>query len=579
MLFIHQGRLTSSFGAVNYEKYFDPVWLSDVRLYKDGIDAEDYYHVGVEDKSGQVAVVTTLRYSFSSMVTNFSFFFILGLVVLLVFLAITGMIAWSKGRRLNYSSRIQLYVYLAFFFPLVAVSITTLSLISRADEKQLTNEYREKARMLSEKISIPLEEFHTGTSNNQNEFQNTLTGLAKLTNADASVYSVDGRLLASSQPAIVENHLQSDLMNRQAWTSIVLSKDNSFIGNETIGKLFYNTSYQAIKSPKSGALLGVLSIPFFTSVASYEQSRMSAMANILTVFVIVFILFSYLSFVVANGLTFPLRFIAQSLQRTTLNSANKLITWKSNDEIGLLASEYNRMVQNLEQSKTELVRSQKESAWREIAKQVAHEIKNPLTPMKLTLQQWERSLAQGDVSPDRAKKSIQVLLAQLETLNDIAGSFSAFARMPAPLLQRVELLRLLRQTVVLHATVHEGTVRLETSEKQLYVMGDEQLLGRIFSNLILNALQSGKEGSQVSVVVHATVVGRNCRIEVRDNGQGIDEQVRERVFLPHFSTKKTGSGLGLAIARQGVEQSGGKIWFETENDRGTSFFIEFPQVF
>jgi two-component system nitrogen regulation sensor histidine kinase NtrY len=573
-----QRHLTSSFGAVNYEKYFDPAWLSDVRLYTDGIRDNDYYHVAVEDKSGQVAVVTTLRYPFSFMITNFSFFFILGLVVLLAFLAITGMLAWLKGRRLNYSSRIQLYVYLAFFFPLVAVSVTTLSLISRADEKQLTNEYLEKARGLSEKISIPLQEFSAGTGSNQNEFQNTVTELAKLANVDASVYAVDGRLLASSQPAIVENHLLSYLMNREAWTSIVLSKDNSFIANERIGKLLYNSSYEAIKSPKSGELLGVLSIPFFTSAASYEQSKMSAMANILTVFVIVFILFSYLSFVVANGLTFPLRLIAQSLQKTTLNNANKLMTWKSNDEIGLLASEYNRMVQNLEQSRTELVRSQKESAWREIAKQVAHEIKNPLTPMKLTLQQWERSLAQGEVSADRAKKSIQVLLAQLETLNDIAGSFSAFARMPAPMLQRVELVRLLRQAVALHATVPEGTVRLEASETQLFVMGDEQLLGRIFSNLILNGLQSGKEGSPVSVVVYAKSVGPVCRVEIKDNGQGIDEQVRDRVFLPHFSTKKTGSGLGLAIARQGIEQSGGKIWFETETDRGTSFFIEFPQI-
>ncbi len=435
-----------------------------------------------------------------------------------------------------------------------------------------------KRERLSEKISVSMQQFQNGTGNNQNDFQNSLTELAKLTNVDASVYTEKGKLLASSQPAIFENHLLSYLINRDAWTSIVGFKDDSFVANEKIGKLYYNCSYAAIKSPETGELMGILSIPFFGSASSFEQSKINVLANILTVFVIVFILFSYLSFVVANGLTFPLRFITQSLQKTTLNNTNKLIVWNSKDEIGLLANEYNRMVQNLEQSKTELVRSQKESAWREIAKQVAHEIKNPLTPMKLTLQQWEQALTTGEVSPDKAKKSIQLLLAQLETLNNIAGSFSAFARMPAPLLQRIELLKLLKQVVDLHANIQEGTVRLQAGSASIFIMGDEQLLGRIFSNLILNALQSAKEGKIVAVNIKVKVAGKMCTIEVQDDGQGIDHQIRERVFLPYFSTKKTGSGLGLAIVWQGVEQSSGRIWFETETGKGTSFFIEFPWV-
>lgn len=574
--FYSQGRLTSSFGVYNYEKYFDTNFLANPDFYRDGVKDNRYYHVGIEDKGGQVAVVTTLRYPYFFMITNFSFFFILGLGVILIFLSIAGLVSWFRGRHLNYSSRIQLYVYLAFFFPLLAVSVTTLSLISRSDEEQLTKEYEEKTRRVNEKIAISLYQLQDEKQSDQNDFRNKLSELAKLTNVDASVYDSSGLLLASSQPAIFENHLLSPLINRVAWTAIVGDKNNSFIANEQIGKLQYNCSYASIKSPGTGKLIGILSIPFFSSASSLEQSQMNVVSNILTVFVIVFILFSWMSFIVAKGLTFPLRYIIQSLKKTTLHDPNPFIVWNSTDEIGLLANEYNRMVQNLEQSKAELVRSQKESAWREIAKQVAHEIKNPLTPMKLTLQQWEKALSTGEDSPDKARKSIAILLAQLETLNEIAGSFSAFARMPAPILQRVELRALVKQVVDLHAPVHPGSIVFQSETDPLFIMGDEQLLGRIFSNLILNALQSGKEGQAVTVTIVSGIVGQDAVVEIRDDGRGIDEMVRERVFLPHFSTKKTGSGLGLAIARQGIEQSGGRIWFETSTGKGTVFFVQLP---
>jgi two-component system, NtrC family, nitrogen regulation sensor histidine kinase NtrY len=572
--FYKQGRLTSSFGRFNYEKNFDVGLLADRSLYQSDITLNGYHHIGIEDRNGQVAIVTTVDYPSFFVITNFSFFFILGLSVILFFLAALAVISWVKGTRLNYSSRIQLFVYLAFFIPLVAVSVTTLSLISRSNNEQLTNQFKEKTETLSEKIAGSLRQLQEETDS-PNGFQNRLTELAKLDNADASVYGTNGTLIASSQPAIFENHLLSPLINRSAWMSIVEFKDNAFTANEKIGKLEYKCSYAAVKSPETGKLLGILSIPFFSSAVSLEQSEINILANILTVFVLIFILFSFLSFIVTSALTFPLRVITQSLQKTTLNDTNKLMVWNSTDEIGLLAAEYNRMVRNLEQSKTDLLRSQKESAWREIAKQIAHEIKNPLTPMKLTLQQWERSLANGDVSADQARKSIGILLTQLETLNNIAGSFSAFARMPAPILHRVELTHLLRQSVDLHANLKEGAIVLEAAGEEIFIQGDEQLLGRIFSNLLLNSLQSGGE-RPVVVQVSVRTTGQVCLVEIHDNGAGIDEAMQDRVFLPHFTTKKTGSGLGLAIVKQGIEQSGGRIWFETATGNGTSFFIEFP---
>jgi nitrogen fixation/metabolism regulation signal transduction histidine kinase len=239
-----------------------------------------------------------------------------------------------------------------------------------------------------------------------------------------------------------------------------------------------------------------------------------------------------------------------------------------------MVKEYNQMLYNLGESKAELEQTQRERTWREMAQQVAHEIKNPLTPMKLTLQQLERNIQSGNNITEKATKAVSTLLTQVDTLNDIASSFSAFAKMPEPVIQTVELVGLLRRTVDLHS--HSGEIIFRNSVKELYVSGDEQLLGRTFSNIILNAFQAARPG-EVSVV-HVTLQRKDnmAAIAFHDNGKGIELDVAERIFVPHFTTKKSGSGLGLAIARQAIEQMKGRIWFETKIGEGTTFFIEMP---
>ncbi|MCB0490731.1 MAG: two-component sensor histidine kinase, partial [Cyclobacteriaceae bacterium] len=531
--------------------------------------------VGVADDNDKITVVSSPNYPWLRAITNFSFLFVIGLLLVLSALLVFGFVSLYSKKPLNYSARIQLYVYLAFVLPLVLVSLTTLGLIGRSAESQLNEEYLERSVILGERLSPLLDTLQIGSSNTADELDSRLIDLARLTNVDASVFNTEGKLLASSQPLIYEDRILSTLINRAAFERIVEDKEQSFIANEKIGSLAYNSSYSALKSPDSGELIGILSIPFFESATSLERTQINAMANIINIFTIVFILFSMLSFFAVRWLTFPLQFITRTLQRTTLTGENKPLTWSSDDEIGLMVNEYNKMVENLERSKIELSRIQKESAWREIAKQVAHEVKNPLTPMKLTLQQMEYAVAKDGLSKEKIKASLEMLLRQVEILNDIAASFSAFARMPAPILERIDINRTLAHSVNLHRG-QGGVISLNQPENEVFVLGDEQLLIRIFSNIILNALQSGSESSSIKLEITAQTFERNCRISFKDNGSGIDNELLDKVFLPNFSTKKSGSGIGLAIAKQGIEQSGGKIWFETEIGRGTCFFIEIP---
>lgn len=570
--------ITSSFGDFNFEKDFSIAQLSNPDLLKGGIIENNYVHVGVVDDEGEITVVSSPAYSNFYVVTNFSFLFIIGLFIILIGLLIYGIKTFLQRRALNYSARIQLYVYLAFVLPLVMVSATTLGLINNSAETQLKEEYKEKSKTIGERFSPLLDAYDKDDQASLNDLENQLIDLAKLANVDATVFLPSGKLLASSQPLIYEDRILPPLVNREALEAIVYGSEQSFVNNERIGTLRYNSSYYSMRSPDSGNLLGILSLPFFESAYSLEKTQIRVMANIITIFCIVFILFSFLSFFAMRWLTFPLEFITRTLRGTSLTTSNKRLEWKSNDEIGLMVNEYNKMVDNLEQSKIEISRIQKESAWREIAKQVAHEVKNPLTPMKLTLQQMERSLSTTGLSEEKTKKSIHTLLQQVEILNDIAASFSAFARMPAPILQKVDISLLVKHVAHLHADYKEGKIVLSLPEQPVYVMGDDQLLSRVFSNIILNALQSRPDENVINIQVSVKTTRDACVISFSDDGVGIDKELGDKVFLPHFSTKKSGSGLGLAIAKQGIEQSGGTIRFETSEGAGTTFYITLPKA-
>ena len=235
------------------------------------------------------------------------------------------------------------------------------------------------------------------------------------------------------------------------------------------------------------------------------------------------------------------------------------------------------MVENLEDSKRALAKSEKESAWREMAKQVAHEIKNPLTPMKLTLQQMEQALRSGNLSIDKSQKSVDVLLKQVNILNEIAASFSTFASMPTPTSQKVDLNGLLQEAVNLFEAATDGTVSFSGSGSGVIVSVDPTSLNRAISNIIINALQAKHENQEVlKVIVSVTILKETVVITLGDNGRGMSPEVQEKVFQPQFTTKQSGSGLGLAMAKEIIGQAGGKIWFESTLHEGTSFFIELP---
>jgi nitrogen fixation/metabolism regulation signal transduction histidine kinase len=197
--------------------------------------------------------------------------------------------------------------------------------------------------------------------------------------------------------------------------------------------------------------------------------------------------------------------------------------------------------------------------------------------MKLTLQQLELGLISGDVPKEKTQKSIDIMLKQVEILNEIASSFSAFATMPAPQIKTLDVIDLLQRTIGLFSISTDAIITFDHTLK-INIVSDEAILLRAFSNIILNGIQSKWEDIPVEILISCTCRNANCVVSICDNGKGISEELREKVFAPHFTTKNNGAGLGLAIVKQTIELCGGSVWFETEVNIGTTFFIQLPLV-
>lgn len=571
--FYRDGVMESSYGAFEYGgENFDASQLSNRSLFTVGIKSKGGLHVAEQDEFGKTSVVSSERYPILYAAANFSFFVIVSMFLTFMCLLI---IRWESGRPLvmNYAARIRLFMFLILVIPLLIVALALVAISNRSLRQDFRDDLQSKSKMVAENVSRLIVNDNDSLRSESVTLTQQLAELSKFSSADATVYDPAGRYVASTQPQIFENNLLSPRINPVALRHFRQNQFATVILEEELGKLQYSNAFSALLDASSGKLVGILSLPFFDSLSNYEQTKINVLSVILTVFVLVFVLFTVLSIYAVDWLTHPLQYITNQLKRTTLTGENERMQWKSNDEIGQMVNEYNRMVDNLEVSKGALARSQREAAWKELAQQVAHEIKNPLTPMKLTLQHLKGLTEKGDINAERLYKSIASMLMQVDILNDVATSFSSFARMPTPELKEVDLLVLLRSAISLHE--ESGLiVDAKFESENILVWGDEALLQRIFSNLLLNAKQAVKAGEKSKVSISISIYNDHCILKFADNGTGIDPTVQDKIFIPHFSTKKSGSGLGLAIAKQGIELSGGKIWFESNLDVGTTFFVQ-----
>jgi signal transduction histidine kinase len=404
-----------------------------------------------------------------------------------------------------------------------------------------------------------------------------LLQFSEIHQVDVDFFHVDGNLLGSSQRVLYENGILEPRMDGGARHRLLGQGSMLHLQTERIGKLQYLSAY----GPVYGAdqMLGVVRLPYFTRNMDVKEEQSTVLVALLNFYVIILLVLVLISAFIARGLARPLKTVALQMRATSLTRKNEKISWAHDDEIGQLVKGYNDMVDELERSAKQLALSKKAEAWQEMAKQVAHEIKNPLTPMKLNIQRLMR--ASKESHPDFEKileKVGGVIVDQIDQLSKIASEFSTYAQMPMPKKDNTDMEVLVGQIANLYNTDHT-VVYFNIAPGPITLCADRDQLFRALNNLVKNGIQSVPQSRLPRIdIVMERIVGPGLRLSVCDNGTGISEVLADKIFFPNFSTKTSGMGMGLSIVKQIVENHNGTIWHEPNPQGGTIFIIEFQAV-
>ncbi len=568
------GNLREQGGDVRFPLIAD--WVGDEggsvkRMTEDGIS-----HLVYRPDADTVVVVSRPLSGFISLLTTFSYLFLFYFGCTLILGLGDRDLRVFKGVGNSFRDRLALVMVAVLTFSLVIVGLLTVYHVIDAYRERQRDIISEKSRSVQLELEQRLEGQGTLDIRDRAMVRPMLDELSRVFFTDINVYGLDGRLISSSRPRVFKEGIMAQMMDPMAYTTMRFGQLSALVHSESIGRLEYQSAYVPIRNPL-GDTKAFLSIPYFGRQYGLQQELLSLLAPLVNIYVFLILLSVLLALVVSNRVTEPLRIIRQGLRDLRLDSTNKSIRWESDDEIGELVGEYNRTLQELVRSAELLARSERESAWREMAKQVAHEIKNPLTPMKLTIQMLQRSSRDGAQDMDeRIDRTARILIEQIDTLSHIASEFSRFAQMPQAVPEVFDVVGMLRDIVELHSG-QEVKVRLEPgAEGEVRLRADREQLARMFTNLVRNALQAIPEGRAGVIVISVEKENGRVNIAVRDNGTGIPEEVRDRVFVPNFTTKTGGMGLGLAMVKRIVEGAGGGIEFETLTDVGTTFTVRLP---
>lgn len=497
------------------------------------------------------------------------FFVVFGASVLLF-----GLFFWKRefhvfGQSKRFRDRLIDRFILASLLCLMALMGTTYYAINDQTQKSVQDQLLDKLSNLSEAITL-----HESGSDQESAIP--LNQLTSTLDADAALYR-DQALQVSTTSQIYHQHLLPRLIPWDVYQSIMERGNRQVTRKITLGDQQLLIGYQPWLNEDS-EIAGIVAIPTFLDAPKFNEQLLSTTSFLLGLYVIIFGVFILGAALISTQLTSPLEALREGLRKITAGNLETTLPVRSKDEIGALTNAYNVMVYRLKDLQDDLARAEREAAWKEMAQQVAHEIKNPLTPMKLNLQHLERQLkaSKGDFS--EMKPKIETIAAnmieQIESLSQIASDFSKFAKPSEQEFKEVEVNELVRSVADLYEPEKKLSVHTNLHAKQLWISGVKDELRRVLINLVKNAYEAMPKGGKV--ILSTTQQNQMAIISVEDNGEGIPEESRDQIFVPNFSTKSSGTGLGLAITKKILQEHDGDITFTSEVGKGTTFVIELP---
>ena len=556
----------------------------DTLKYRNG-----YQELWYKLNKNAVVVVAKKNTDIIATITLFAYLFFAFLVTIficnLLAVLLTGRLTIAYVRNalsFNISKQVQVIVWGLSVLTFVIVGIVFISLFQSrfaSNNKQrlsrtmgilladVQNKLQDNALFEDE---VKVYEPNANEALRQSVFQ-----MSEIHNVDFNIYDLAGTLKLSSQPFIESKGIVSNKIEPIAYYYLTQKSSAQYLQQEHIGNFNYLSMYVPIRDEQGNAY-GYLNIPYYSSQIDLKQEISNFLITIINLNAFIFLIAGLVAWLVTNRITNSFALIGSKMQAVNLGT-NEIIQWNYNDEIGGLVKEYNTMVRKLEHSAKLLAKNEREDAWREMARQVAHEIKNPLTPMKLSVQFLQKSIQNGAHNVQELTQRVSAtLVEQIDHLNTIAQDFSQFANIGNATMNPTDVLPIIQSLQQLFNTGNQVAISLTVQASNTLILADRTQINRLFTNLIQNAIQS--YNANEAKLVHIQVYQQDAQLilTITDYGAGIPTAVQHNIFTPNFTTKSSGTGLGLAICKGIVEHARGTIQFTTLEGKGTTFTIQFP---
>jgi len=476
------------------------------------------------------------------------------------------------------SLRFRIFVTMILLVVIASILIAGVTIYQYREQSKdyHKNRLERKEEQILQSIDYVVQEttYEPITENLGHIFRTEIYKIADVQNVPFNIYDLEGELIKSSRPAFESDSL-SNCLDAEVLNNLAISPTRRYVEEKRTAGDKYQASYTFINDPKFKPI-GIMNLPYFEDNSFNNMELREFMIRLGGVYLLMLISAIILAYFISKYITRSLQTVADKLHLTDLTKRNeKILIENPTEEIGKLVNSYNEMIDELEESAAKLARSEREQAWREMAKQVAHEIKNPLTPMRLSVQSFERKFNPGDPEiGKKVKEFSSTLVQQIDTMGNIASAFSNFANMPA---QQKETLNVVSVTKLALDIFNEPYIHFICEEEEIIAKVDRTQLIRIVTNLVKNAIQAMIGVESPRILVSVISEEEKVKLQVADNGVGIPDEFRDKIYEPKFTTKTSGMGLGLGMVKNIIENYGGTISFTSQAGKGTVFTVKFPR--
>ena len=572
----YDDRLISKVGTFDYKTHINHQADSTEDVFTEK-NSDGYKQLFYRIDKNQTMVICEPKVNVYDLIIWFSYVFIIYYVIVLIVSIIFNLPLIKTLLAPTMRNRIQNTMAWALLVSIFVVGVASIHFTFQITQHKYIEATNEKITSISKEMNGQFAMVKDLNYCDDDYIEFLMDKYSEVFNTDVSLYNISGNLTASSLKDLYDENIIGSKMNYEAFRSFSDDNLSKLILHENIGKLKYYSAYIPLINSQ-GTVLGYVNLPFIGQDNARTKDRASMIVALTNIYVILILLSILLTVFVSKKVTRPLLIVKQKLQDFDIKKQNTPIEYEGADEIGDLIKEYNLMVSELSKSTKLLAQTERESAWQSMARQVAHEIKNPLTPMKLNVQLLQRAWDDRAYDFDsRLNKVCKILVEQIDALSNIATEFSTFAKMPKGQYENIDIYEAALSCVALFEETKNVKITVEAEKKtDLIVVADGDQIIRVFTNLIKNAIQAIPEERLGLINIKMKTQDENVLISVFDNGTGIPADMQKRMFQPNFTTKSSGMGLGLAMVKNIIVSIGGTIWYETQENEGTTFFIQLP---